>query len=175
MLPDSTQQLILKLWDLTQRGVIPWQSGEEGEQRFETEGYVVAIRGQPARVRILRPNGHTVEETDAAALSETSWPQPDHARFDGAVSALAHQAAKVASGEVKAVRAVMSALSAPAKNPAPKPPPTVSDTASEKPIFGAINSFDISGKRRAPAEMIDRPASPISPAPEKNVYSPWIS
>lgn len=174
MLPDSTQQLIVKLWDLTHRGVIPWQAGDDGEHQFETEGYVVAIRHDPARVRILRPNGHTVEQTDADALSETSWPTPEHTRFDSAVAALAQQAARVATGEVKAVRAVMSALSAPAKNVAPKSGTPSTATASNKPIFGAIKSFDIS-KKSAPR----RPNNPEPPAadasPDKNVYSPWIA
>lgn len=174
MLPDSTQQLIVKLWDLTHRGVIPWQAGDEGEHQFETEGYVVAIRDDPARVRILRPNGHTVEQTDADVLSETSWPMPEHTRFDSAVAALAQQAARVASSEAKAVRAVMSALSAPAKGGVPKTDKPSTDTPSSKPIFGAIKSFDISTEGASrPAK--DPETSAADASPEKNVYSPWIT
>lgn len=171
MLPDSTQQLILKLWDLTARGVIPWKTGDDDEHRFETEGYVVAIRGEPARVRILRPDGHTVEETNAAALSATGWPLPDLTRFDDAVSELANRAARISGGQQKAVRAVMSALSAPARNPAP---------LTRKPaMFGAIDSFDVSTKTalngqanaEAAPDLVDKRQAGES---ERNVYSPWI-
>ncbi len=180
MLPDSTQQLILKLWDLTARGVIPWGPGEdEDEHQFETEAYVVAIRGDPARVRILRPDGRTVEEANAAMLSATGWPHPDLARFDAAVSELASRAAKVSSGGIKPVRTAMSSLSAPTRTPRQPPLAKRPDRA----MFGAIASFDRSGpnhlgsqRRNEPPEGDTSQSEPSrSEPPPRNVYSPWIT
>ena len=138
MLPETTQQLILKLWDLTDRGVIPWKPGEtDGEHLFETEGYVVAVSGQPPAVRILRPRGHEVECADAAALSATKWPRPNASRFDEAVRELATRAAEHANGARKTVAAAMSAISTPARAQTP-----AASSATGKPIFGAIESFE---------------------------------
>ncbi len=141
MLPETTQQLILKLWDLTDRGVIPWKPGEtDGEHLFETEGYVVAVSGQPPSVRILRPRGHEVERADAAELSATKWPRPNASRFDEAVRELATRAAEHANGARKTVAATMSAIStphAPQRPPLPRPPANQSSARSSLSISAA--------------------------------------
>lgn len=188
MLPETTQRLILKLWELTERGVIPWEPAEDGDShRFETEGYVVEISTEPTTVTILRPDGHHVETATAAALAETGWPRPDATRFDDAVRQLAKRAAQHASGERETVEAVMSSMSTPARNPSNE-----SATPTDKPIFGAIESFDISrrsetlrGATPTPAnapetasteptqdEPEDAPAEEAAP---REAYSPWLT
>ncbi len=176
MLPETTQQLILKLWDLTDRGVIPWKPGEtDGEHLFETEGYVVAVSGQPPSVRILRPRGHEVERADAAELSATKWPRPNASRFDEAVRELATRAAEHANGARKTVAATMSAISTPARAPT-----AAASSATGKPIFGAIESFDISGPSANEAtneagkdkhQTPDQAEHPTAQA----AYSPWLT
>ncbi len=175
MLPETTQQLILKLWDLTDRGVIPWKASETaGEHIFETEGYVVAVSGQPPAVRILRPRGHEVERADAAELSATKWPRPNASRFDEAVRELAGRAAEHADGVRETVPATMSAISTPARALA-----VTASANSRKPIFGAIESFDISGHAEGVTDdaSIDGTEPPGQPeqASAPSTYTPWLT
>lgn len=176
MLPETTQQLILKLWDLTDRGVIPWKPGETGgEHLFETEGYVVAVSGHPPTIRILRPRGHEVERADAAELSATRWPRPNASRFDEAVRELAARAAEHANGERRTVPAAMSAISTPARAAA-----VTSPVNGSKPIFGAIQSFDISGHAADSAtdDASTVPSDPHSQAErpsDQGAYTPWLT
>lgn len=171
MLAESTQQLILKLWELDDRGVVPWSHDPEADDfRFRTEAYVVAVAQNPARLRILRPDGAVVEEASAAELAATGWPSARHTRFDEAVHELARHAEEITRGSRPVQKASLSAFHAPARNK-PRPDAGRSD---HRAIFGAIESFDRS--RGANSRLNGSPVQPAAAdAPgAPNVYSPWI-
>src|SRR6201999_643830 len=73
MLHTSTQKLIQKLCELTEQGDINWREGENGETLFDTEGYVVELKGAPPGLRVLRADGRELERADPADLAAAKW------------------------------------------------------------------------------------------------------
>ena len=171
MLAESTQQLILKLWELDDRGVVPWRHDPAADDfRFRTEAYVVAIARDPVRLRILRPDGAVVEEASDAELAATIWPNSRHKRFDEAVRELAGHAQEVTSGNRPLQKASLSAFHAPARSKAR----TSLGQSEPRAIFGAIESFDRSGGATSQVNGSSAQPPPAEEPGAPNVYSPWI-
>lgn len=171
MLPESTQQLILKLWELDQRGVVPWRhDSDAGDYRFRTEAYVVAVQPSPPHVRILRPEGKLVDEASAAALGATGWPGPKHQRFDDAVKEMASRALERSSNGSSEMSTGWTSYAAP-----PRKKSINGAEASRRPLFGAIASFDVSTVASTPVNGGSGEPSKRSTEDEANVYSPWIT
>ncbi len=82
MLHASTQALILKLCEMTATGEIAWRRADDECSVFETEGYLVEVREDPPRVRVLTADGRELErasasELDQAPVSEGGVPLSD--------------------------------------------------------------------------------------------------
>ena len=172
MLHTSTQQLIRKLCELTDSGAINWTEGEDQCSVFETEGYLVEIRAEPASVRLLRADGHELERADADDLT-TAWPDGE-STYATHVADMARRASRIARGAETAIAKILSSLSAPPKKlPEPEPEPAAlafaaaadqppqSVRASESAAAIAAVTADLESQRRKVAE--DPPVSHALP------------
>jgi len=170
MLHPSTQQLIRKLCELTDAGAIDWKEGEGQSSVFETEGYVVEIRSEPASVRLLRADGHELEKADAADLA-APWAEGE-GTYATHVADMARHASRIARGAETAIAKILSSLSAPPKKQAePEPEPAAlafadaeqmpmhSVRASESAAAIAAVNADLESQRR---QVTERP--PVSHA-----------
>lgn len=170
MLHPSTQQLIRKLCELTDAGAIAWKEGEGQSSVFETEGYVVEIRSEPASVRLLRADGHELERADEADLAAL-WAEGE-GTYATHVTDMARHAGRIARGAETAIAKILSSLSAPPKKqPEPEPEPAApafadteqklahSVSASESAAAIAAVNADLESQRRQVKE-----APPISHA-----------
>ncbi len=181
MLHTSTQQLIRKLCELTDAGAINWTEGEDQRSVFETEGYLVEIRAEPASVRLLRADGYELERADAEDLA-TAWPDGE-GTFATHVADMARRASRIARGAETAIAKILSSLSAPPKKlPEPEPEPAAlafaavadkppqSVRASESAAAIAAVTADLESQRRKVAE--DPPLSHAMPEAPLVVISP---
>lgn len=172
MLHASTQQLIRKLCELTDSGAINWAEGEGQCSVFETEGYLVEIRPEPASVRLLRADGHELERADAEDLA-TAWSDGE-GTYATHVADMARRASRIARGAETAIAKILSSLSAPPKKqPEPEPEPAAlafaaapekpaqSVRASESAAAIAAVTADLESQRRKIAE--DPPISHAMP------------
>jgi hypothetical protein len=116
VLHTSTQKLIIKLCELTEAGHIAWKQGDGETCRFETEGYVVEVQGQPATLRLLHSDGRELERADEPDLAAQSWPGGD-GTFAAHITLLAARAHRIARGAELAISRILSSLSAPPKAP----------------------------------------------------------
>ena len=155
MLHASTQKLIIKLCELTEAGHIAWKHGDGRTCRFETEGYVVEVQGQPPALRLLHSDGQELERADEPDLAAQPWPDGNGA-FATHIALLAARADRIARGAELAISRILSSLSAPPKvapfdylasapwqagpapppaphtMPGPPPEPIVPDTAIDR-------------------------------------------
>ena len=69
MVHASTQQLIRKLYELTDAGALAWRMGDHDTSRLETEGYVVELEPAPPSVSLLRADGRVLERAEPDALA----------------------------------------------------------------------------------------------------------
>lgn len=163
MLHESTQQLIRKLVELTDAGALAWKEGEDGAFRLETEGYVVEVLGEPARLRLLRGDGRELERADEADLAAVPWPERG-GTYAAGVAGMAARAGRIARGTEQAIAKVLSSLSAPprASGSSSLPGPGAMVAA-----FGSIESF---ARSAAPP-----PAPQAAPAASPNLLAQGIS
>jgi hypothetical protein len=174
MLHASTQKLIVKLCELTEAGHIAWKHGDGRTCRFDTEGYVVEVQSQPARLRLLHSDGRELERADEPDLAAQPWPDGE-GTFATQIVLLAARADRIARGAEFAISRILSSLSAPPKSapfdfiagnprrsaePAPPPAPHTMPGPPPDPVVGDA----------AVASALDvepRPPAPIaSPAPQ---------
>ncbi|HVY90951.1 MAG TPA: hypothetical protein VG942_18935 [Hyphomonadaceae bacterium] len=176
MLHASTQQLIRKLCELTDKGQIAWKEGERKCSVFETEGYSIEVEADPPTVRLLRSDGAELERADAADLAEAAWPGGDGS-YATQVADMARRAHRVARGAEAAISKILSSLSSPQKTPEldplpaslefdepaqPKRPAPV--TASESAAALAAATADMEARRKAAAEPPPSPHTPPEPS-----------
>lgn len=169
MLHASTQQLIRKLFELTEEGAIAWKEGEAGASVFETEGYIVEVKEDPPGVRLLRADGRELERADTADLL-TAWPGGEET-YATKVADMAHHAGRIARGAETAIAKILSSLSAPPKKavePEPEPAFLAFDLPSprmpspEGATAIAAVSANLDAQRAAP---VDPPISHSLPEP----------
>lgn len=194
MLHPSTQQLIRKLYELTASGGLGWLPGEEKASRLETEGYVVEIAAEPPLMRLLRADGRELERAETSALSAVPWPGGD-GTYATRVVEMAARASRIANGAEPASTQVLSSLSAPPKDPAPRARPlasfgrtqsfVVSKPAPRKPSAPApimslsarsVQSVEATSPadfRRAVASASPAPKAPQPAEPGPHIYKPW--
>jgi hypothetical protein len=113
MLHASTQKLILKLCDITERAEAPWKEGEDGASWFETEGYKIEVKPEPPHIRILQANGREVESADAAQLASAPFPGLAGQTYADRVRTMGVEAKRIARGAETAISTILSALSNP--------------------------------------------------------------
>jgi hypothetical protein len=184
MLHASTQQLIRKLYELTEAGALNWKEGEGQCSVFETEGYVVEIQPEPASVRLLRADGHELERADATDLA-TPWGEGD-GTYAMHVADMARHASRIARGAETAIAKILSSLSAPPKKqPEPEPEPAAlafafaedkpphSVRAGESAAAIAAVTADLESQRKQVAEappvshaVPDAPVAVVAPETE---------
>lgn len=181
MVHTSTQQLIRKLYELTDAGALAWQAGERDTSRLETEGYVVELEPTPPKVSLLRADGRVLERAEPDALAAIAWPDGE-GTFATRVSEMASRAIRFARGAEPVSAKPLSAISTPPLNPPPKP-----RLAS----FGKTESFVKRPPPAAPmltglsARTVQTPPMPTAPyqrpAPPRtpiaragaDIYKPW--
>ncbi|MEZ5937519.1 MAG: hypothetical protein R3C52_04790 [Hyphomonadaceae bacterium] len=74
MLHETTQKLVVTLWEMSERNDVPWRATSENTWAFDTEGYVVEVCGAPPQIRILRRDGREIERASTVDLEATRWP-----------------------------------------------------------------------------------------------------
>jgi hypothetical protein len=156
MLHASTQKLILKLCDLTERAEAPWKECGPEVSCFETEGYRIEVKAEPPHLRILGHGGKEVESADAAVLANAPAPNEPGKTFADKVRRLAMDAQRIARGAETAISTIMNALSAP-----PREPPAHFSTAggpeSEAAMAAAV--ADMAVRLSQPAPSVSAPSS----------------
>lgn len=170
MLHASTQKLITKLCEFTEAGHISWQRGGTQVCRFETEGYVVEVQGQPATLRLLHSDGHELERADEHDLSAQPWPD-GNGTFATHITLLAARADRIARGAELAISRILSSLSAPPKSAKPaaeivdRPPPPAPHTTPGPPPSPMATDTAID-RVLAVAPNLPRTIEPPEPEPE---------
>ncbi len=173
MLHTSTQQLIRKLYELTEAGALVWKEGERDTALLETEGYLVELGPVPPEVRLLRADGRELERADSDDLAAIAWPDGD-GTFASRVTEMANRANRVARGAEPFSAKPLSAISTPPLNP---PSAARRKLAS----FGKTESFV---KRPTPpppmmtsisARTVQIPvqARPAARPSGLDIYKPW--
>ena len=174
MVHASTQQLIRKLYELTDAGSLAWRMGDRDTSRLETEGYVVELDPAPPMVSLLRADGRVLERAEPDALAAIAWPDGE-GTFASRVAEMAIRAHRFARGAEPVLRKPLSALSTPPQNPPANAKP-------RRASFGKTESFV---KRPVPALppmmtrlsacTIQTPvlAKPVARPSGPDIYKPW--
>lgn len=169
MLHDSTQRLILKLCEMTDRGEIAWResAGAEAEVSiYDTEGYAVEVKAVPPGLRILRADGREVERVDDGDLESAPWPLGP-GTFATNVQAMAVRAHRVARGAEAAIASILSALASPPRSPsrvlataASIDPQSTGTVSAPAPTAAAIAETTVAAAKKAPGPVVEsRPAT----------------
>lgn len=174
MVHASTQQLIRKLYELTDAGALAWRMGDRDTSRLETEGYVVELESAPPMVSLLRADGRVLERAEPDALAAIAWPDGE-GTFASRVTEMATRAGRFARGAEPVSAKPLSAISTPPLNPLSIAKPKLA-------AFGKTESFV---KRPVPAPppmmtslsartvqtpiMVKPIARPLGP----DIYKPW--
>lgn len=194
MLHASTQQLIRKLYELTNAGSLAWTEGERETSRLETEGYVVEVMASPPALRLLRADGRELETATPEDLAAVAWPSGD-GTYATRVTEMAARARRIARGAEQAIATILSSLSAPAMKAAGDSSPrqltasfghTVSFAITPPPVpkkperdmlMHGISARSVQGVEQSSAADFQRFApksqTPSRPAAGPNVYKPW--
>lgn len=199
MVHASTQQLIRKLYELTDAGALAWRMGEREVSRLETEGYVVELEPAPPVVRLLRADGRILERAEPEALAAIAWPDGE-GTYASRVTEMATRANRFARGAEPVSAKPLSAIPTPPLNPPrPKTVPTLASfgktqsfvvkqpasrpapVAAPPPMLTSLSARSIQTPRLAtPSDVFQQNASPASqpPAPVErgpgpHIYKPW--
>ncbi len=110
MLHISTQKLIEKLLERTQKGTIDWKEREPDGVILETEGYTVELTKGPASVRLSQGDGRLLEDVSEENLkSATDSAGRDYADI---VTELTIEADRFAKGTEQAIASILDAVEA---------------------------------------------------------------
>ncbi|WP_084417942.1 hypothetical protein [Henriciella litoralis] len=108
MLHASTQKLIDRLAEMTAQGKIDWIEKDGADAVYATEGYSVALTGEPPRIVLATEGGKILEDTGAADLN--SAPAPEGGSYGDIVARMASEASRVARGTETAINALLAGL-----------------------------------------------------------------
>lgn len=201
MVHASTQQLIRKLYELTDAGVLAWQMGDREISRLETEGYVVELEPAPPMVRLLRADGRILERAEPDALAAIAWPDGD-GTYASRVTEMATRAHRFARGAESVSTKPLSAVPTPPLNPSkpkaipartmfgkiqsfvvkkPTTQPSPVAAPSPAPMLTSLSARSIQTPRVAtPADVfqqnatpVSQPPAPVERAPGPHIYKPW--
>jgi hypothetical protein len=173
MVHASTQQLIRKLYELTDAGALAWRLGDHDTSRLETEGYVVELEPVPPSVSLLRADGRVLERAEPDALAAIAWPDGE-GTFASRVTEMATRASRFARGAEPISAKPISAIATPPLKPPSPPKPKLAS-------FGKTESFVKRPAAPLPmmtsvsARTVQTPAAPRLAAPPTgpDIYKPW--
>ncbi len=163
MLHISTQKLIEKLLERTQKGTIDWKEREPEGVILETEGYVVELTGSPATVKLSHVNGRLLEDVTTEVLESA---QDSTGRtFASIVTELAGEANRFAKGTEQAIASILDAVEAsttPIKKSGPAFPgqphtdasPSVSEEQTESSVKTNSDPATEAGMSAAVVKMV---------------------
>jgi|GEM_PF-5603606 len=163
MLHISTQKLIEKLLERTQKGTIDWKEREPEGVILETEGYVVELTGSPATVKLSHVNGRLLEDVTTEVLESA---QDSTGRtFASIVTELEGEANRFAKGTEQAIASILDAVEAsttPIKKSGPAFPgqphtdasPSVSEEQTESSIKTNSDPATEAGMSAAVVKMV---------------------
>lgn len=195
MVHASTQQLIRKLYELTDAGALSWRIGERETSRLETEGYVVELDPAPPMVRLLRADGRVLECAEPDALAAIAWPDGE-GTYASRVTEMATRASRFARGAEPVSSKPLSAVATPPLNPPrlkaipvlapfgktqsfvvkrPEPRP------AQPPMLTSLSARSVQTPRLATptdvfqrnASTVGQPAAPVERTPGPHIYKPW--
>jgi hypothetical protein len=194
MVHASTQQLIRKLYELTDAGMLAWQEGERETSRLETEGYVVELEPAPPQVRLLRADGRELERAEPDDLAAIAWPDGE-GTFASRVAEMATRAGRYARRAEQANPTPLSAISTPPRDPPPPRPKLASfgktqsfvkqPVAPRIPMMTSLSARSVQTPELASpiaayqrnatagAAMLHRQPEPDAKAPGPHIYKPW--
>ncbi len=108
MLHPSTKKLIDKISDMTGKRKIAWAEGDQGAVVYDTEGYRIALVGDPVEMVLSDALGKELERASRAELSAT--PRDGAGTYADIVDGLCKEAARVARGTETAIDKVLAGL-----------------------------------------------------------------
>ena len=174
MVHASTQQLIRKLYELTDAGALAWRMGDRDTSRLETEGYVVELEPAPPMVSLLRADGRVLERAEPDALAAIAWPDGE-GTYASRVSEMANRAHHFAQGAEPVSAKPLSAVSTPPLNPPAKPKlasfgKTESFVKRQIPAPAPLPMMTSISARTVQTPVVSRPVMrPTGP----DIYKPW--
>ncbi|WP_300395661.1 hypothetical protein [Henriciella sp.] len=117
MLHPSTQKLIDRLAAMTAQKKIDWIEKDNGDVLYATEGYVVRLTPEPARVLLSTDNGKALEDATSTVLNATA--HPDGGTYGDLVAVIARDACREARGTEAAINTLLAGLSEPETEASP--------------------------------------------------------
>ncbi len=168
MLPDSTQNLIAKLWEMNEREAIPWLADGSDGRSFETEGYRVKVRGTPARLDVQRLDGYPIEVVEHDHLIRTAWPNSQFRTYADVVQRLEG----VTDQSPQTAQTASAAVTQSPKDVHGARTTEIPETSSIA-IFGAITTFVVAQPAAPTVTVASEDRSERSAGDRQNVYAPW--
>ncbi len=106
MLHPSTQKLIDRLAEMTERGKLDWTDAGNQGVNYVTEGYSVSLVGVPAELVITSSEGKELERATAQELADT--PSDSQGTYASVIAALVKAATRIARGTETAISSLLA-------------------------------------------------------------------
>lgn len=108
MLHPSTKKLIDRLAEMTERGKLKWEEGENDTVVYATEGYSVALTTAPDELIITSKEGKQLERADEAELAEATT--ETGGSYTEVVANMKREASRVARGTEAAISTLLAGI-----------------------------------------------------------------
>ncbi len=132
MLHPSTQKLIDRLAEMTDRGRLGWTKTDQGQLSYTTEGYSVSITGEPHELIIFSKAGDELERASAPELAET--PTETDGTYRDVLIKMHRQASRIARGTEAAISSLLADIDTEEEvEPTAEEEPTALETAPDEP------------------------------------------
>ena len=172
MLHASTQQLIRKLYELTDAGALAWKGGERDTAVLETEGYLVELGPAPPKVRLLRADGRELERADHDDLAAIAWPDGE-GTFASRVTEMATRANRFARGAEPVSPKPLSAISTPPLNPPATAKPKLASFGKTESFVARFVASPMMTSLSARTVQTPMQSKPVARPTGLDIYKPW--
>ncbi|MDG1824876.1 MAG: hypothetical protein P8H62_01290 [Henriciella sp.] len=108
MLHPSTKKLIDRLAEMTERGKLNWEEGENDAVVYATEGYSVALTNAPDELIITSKDGKQLERADEAELAEATT--ETGGSYTEVVANMKREASRIARGTEAAISTLLAGI-----------------------------------------------------------------
>jgi hypothetical protein len=108
MLHPSTKKLIDRLAEMTERGKLNWEEGENDAVVYATEGYSVALTNAPDELIITSKDGKQLERADEAELAEATT--ETGGSYTEIVANMKREASRIARGTETAISTLLAGI-----------------------------------------------------------------